>query len=130
MDSTRPIPFNAAVAYGIKPLQTRRVATGALITPPLSAPVAATRAVTAAQTAATNAASRAPDRATTCAPSRVANLVSGKVDSAISRGQGFDAPRGAPMPNASGALQMYSRAADRVEVATEATVGRRLDVRG
>ena len=59
----------------------------------------------------------------------LANLVSGKVDSAVSRGQGFDAPRGAPMPNSSGALQMYSRAADRVEVATNATLGRLLDTR-
>jgi hypothetical protein len=33
------------------------------------------------------------------------------------------------MPNSSGALQMYSRAADRVEVATAATLGRLLDTR-
>jgi hypothetical protein len=33
------------------------------------------------------------------------------------------------MPNSSGALQMYSRAADRVEVATNATLGRLLDTR-
>jgi hypothetical protein len=60
--------------------------------------------------------------------SAAANLVSGKVDSPVSRGQGFDAPR-APMPNTSGALQMYSRAADRVEVATAAHLGRILDTR-
>ena len=60
--------------------------------------------------------------------SAAANLVSGKVDSPVSRGQGFDAPR-APMPNTAGALQMYSRAADRVEVATAAHLGRILDTR-
>jgi len=60
--------------------------------------------------------------------SAAANLVSGRVDSPVSRGQGFDAPR-APMPNTSGALQMYSRAADRVEVATAAHLGRILDTR-
>ncbi len=101
MDSTRPIPFQAAVAYGMKP--------GAQVRP------ASPRASASIQ----------PPVATTSA---AAKLVSGKVDSPVSRGQGFDAPR-APMPNASGALQMYSRAADRVEVATAAQLGRILDTR-
>ena len=101
MDSTRPIPFHAAVAYGMKPgAQFRRGNQPAGAT--IQAPVAK--------------------------PSTAAKLVSGKVDSPVSRGQGFDAPR-APMPNASGALQMYSRAADRVEVATAAQLGRILDTR-
>ncbi|MEY4119328.1 MAG: hypothetical protein RLZZ116_2656 [Planctomycetota bacterium] len=101
MDSTRPIPFQAAVAYGLKTgAQLRRAnqPAGATIQPPITKASAA------------------------------AKLVSGKVDSPVSRGQGFDAPR-APMPNSSGALQMYSRAADRVEVATAAHLGRILDTR-
>lgn len=101
MDSTRPIPFQAAVAYGMKPgtqLRTAVQRAGSTIQPPIAK------------------------------ASPAAKLVSGKVDSPVARGQGFDAPR-APMPNASGALQMYSRAADRVEVATAAHLGRILDTR-
>jgi len=101
MDSTRPIPFQAAVAYGMKSGGHPRLAI--------------TRATATIQPAVAKA-------------SGAAKLVSGKVDSPVSRGQGFDAPR-APMPNASGALQMYSRAADRVEVATAAHLGRILDTR-
>jgi len=101
MDSTRPIPFQAAVAYGMKP--------GAQLRP-------------------ANPRASATIRPPVATVSGAAKLVSGKVDSPVSRGQGFDAPR-APMPNASGALQMYSRAADRVEVATAAHLGRILDTR-
>jgi len=105
MDSTRPIPFQAAVAYGMKPgaqIRPASVRAGSPIQPPV--PPAGAKG------------------------SPAAKLVSGKVDSPVSRGQGFDGPR-APMPNASGALQMYSRAADRVEVATAAHLGRILDTR-
>lgn len=108
MDSTRPIPFKAAaasVAYGKKPTQATARA-GAAIKPPASG-------------------GSAPNGAS----GTVSKLVSGRVDSPVSRGQGFDAPRGAPMPNASGSLQMYTRAADRVEVATAAHLGRILDTR-
>ena len=107
MDSTRPIPFQAAAAYGMKPKQpAARV--GSPITPPAARPSNTT--------------------------DRVSALVSGKVDSPVGRGQGFDAPqdarRQAALSAATGALQMYSRAADRVEVATAAHLGRILDTRG
>jgi hypothetical protein len=121
MDSTRPIPFQAAVAYGMKPTQANRTSNNSISgnssgRTPTGQPV----------TSSPGAVIRPP--APRAAPA-LTNLVSGKVDSAVSRGQGFDAPRGAPMPNSSGALQMYSRAADRVEVATAATLGRLLDTR-
>jgi hypothetical protein len=98
MDSTRPIPFQAAVAYGMKLKQA-----AARPAPTIQPPVAKTSAAAA--------------------------LVSGRVDSGLSRGDGFDPARGAPMPRAAGTLQMYSRAADRVEVATAAQLGRVLDTR-
>ncbi len=127
MDSTRPIPFQAAVAYGMKPTQANRTSNNSISgnssgRTPTGQPVTASPGAVIRPPASRNG--NAP-RATPA----LANLVSGKVDSAVSRGQGFDAPRGAPMPNSSGALQMYSRAADRVEVATAATLGRLLDTR-
>jgi hypothetical protein len=127
MDSTRPIPFQAAVAYGMKPTQANRTSNNSISgnssgRTPTGQPVTSSPGAVIRPPASRNG--NAP-RATPA----LANLVSGKVDSAVSRGQGFDAPRGAPMPNSSGALQMYSRAADRVEVATNATLGRLLDTR-
>ncbi|MFM2164521.1 MAG: hypothetical protein RL325_958 [Planctomycetota bacterium] len=97
MDSPRIIPFHAAAAYGIKPKQPAPRA-GAPIAPPV----------------AHKQDGRSP----------LPGLVSGKVDSPVSRGQGFETPL-AP----SGSLQMYTRAADRVEVATAARLGRILDTR-
>ena len=121
MDSTRPIPFQAAVAYGMKPTQANRTSNNSI-----SGNSSGRTPTGQAVTSSPGAVIRPP--APRAAPA-LTNLVSGKVDSAVSRGQGFDAPRGAPMPNSSGALQMYSRAADRVEVATNATLGRLLDTR-
>jgi len=121
MDSTRPIPFQAAVAYGMKPTQANRTSNNSI-----SGNSSGRTPTGQAVTSSLGAVIRPP--APRAAPA-LTNLVSGKVDSAVSRGQGFDAPRGAPMPNSSGALQMYSRAADRVEVATNATLGRLLDTR-
>lgn len=102
MDSTRPIPFQAAAAYGMKPKQAAPRFNGS-ISATIQPPVAK--------------------------QSSASSLVSGRVASPVARGQGFDAPRGAPMPNANGNLQMYTRAADRVEVATAAHLGRILDTR-
>jgi len=126
MDSTRPIPFQAAVAYGMKPTQANRTSNNSISgnssgRTPTGQPVTSSPGAVIRPPA-----SRAAPALTNPA---LTNLVSGKVDSAVSRGQGFDAPRGAPMPNSSGALQIYSRAADRVEVATNATLGRLLDTR-
>ncbi len=131
MDSTRPIPFQAAVAYGMKPTQANRTSNNS-ISGNSSGRTPTGQAVTSSPGAVIRPpAPRAAPALTNPALTNPAltNLVSGKVDSAVSRGQGFDAPRGAPMPNSSGALQMYSRAADRVEVATAATLGRLLDTR-
>ena len=72
---------------------------------------------------------------------RPAELVAGKVDSPVSRGEGFDQPsaplaggrnaqvRVAPASPAA-SFAMYSRAADRIEVATAVSLGRALDARG
>jgi hypothetical protein len=97
MDSPRIISFQAAAAYGIKPKATA---------PRLGAPIAA------------------PISRSSEARNPFPGLVSGKVDSPVARGQGFDAPL-AP----TGSLQMYTRAADRVEVATAARLGRIVDTR-
>lgn len=127
MDSTRPIPFQAAVAYGMKPTQANRTSNNS-ISGNSSGRTPTGQAVTSSPGAVIRPPASRNENAPRATPA-LANLVSGKVDSAVSRGQGFDAPRGAPMPNSSGALQMYSRAADRVEVATAATLGRLLDTR-
>lgn len=64
-------------------------------------------------------------------------LVAGAVDSPVGAGRGFDAPAPARPGLATGrsgaspaAFAMYTRAADRLEVATDVAVGRALDVRG
>ena len=66
----------------------------------------------------------------------VVTLVAGQVDSPVSQGEGFDQPVTSPRSNATpagnlatGNFAMYSRAADRVEVATAVTLGRSLDAR-
>jgi hypothetical protein len=66
----------------------------------------------------------------------LAAMVAGQVDSPIARGEGFEAPPAttslptttAPRAAVS-AYAMYTRAADRVEVATGLTVGRTIDAR-
>jgi len=65
----------------------------------------------------------------------LASMVAGQVDSPVARGAGFDAPAAATAastarPTAPAAYAMYTRAADRVEVATGLSVGRTLDARG
>ncbi len=65
----------------------------------------------------------------------LAAMVAGQVDSPVARGTGFDAPAAmtatpASRPTAPAAYAMYTRAADRVEVATGLSVGRTLDARG
>jgi hypothetical protein len=66
----------------------------------------------------------------------VVTLVAGQVDSPVNQGEGFDQPATSPRSNANpagnfspGSFSMYSRAADRVEVATAVTLGRSLDAR-
>ena len=68
-------------------------------------------------------------------PEQIEQLIAGQVDSPVSRGQGFDEPpqRGpasAAGRGAAGAYAMYTRSADRVEVATSVAVGRSIDARG
>jgi hypothetical protein len=113
MESRGPIPFNAAVAYGMKPNSATR-ATQARAGSTIKAPFA--RADVGEQVAVS-----------------LSNLVSGKVDSPVSRGEGFDAPRtaatGQPAKNPAASMQMYSRAADRIEVATAVSLGRTIDTR-
>jgi hypothetical protein len=73
----------------------------------------------------------------------LAAMVAGQVDSPVSRGEGFEAPQplpqtalssrsdvGQPPRSAVGAYAMYTRAADRIEVATGLTLGRTVDARG
>ncbi len=64
----------------------------------------------------------------------VAKLVAGAVDSPVSRGQGFDsAPSAQPAAQRatpSGNFALYTRAADRLEVATSVALGRTFDARG
>jgi hypothetical protein len=69
-------------------------------------------------------------------PEQIEQLIAGQVDSPVSRGQGFDEPPPRRTPatagsgGAAGAYAMYTRSADRVEVATSVALGRSLDARG
>ncbi len=65
----------------------------------------------------------------------LASMVAGQVDSPVARGVGFDAPAAATAAptaraTAPNAYAMYTRAADRIEVATGLSVGRTIDARG
>jgi hypothetical protein len=64
-------------------------------------------------------------------PEPIEQLIAGQVDSPVSRGEGFAEPPARPAnAPARSAYAMYTRAADRVEVATSIAVGRSLDARG
>jgi hypothetical protein len=71
-------------------------------------------------------------------PSRVdrfepAELLGGKVRSAINRGVGFDGDHDiatAATKNSTGALPLYSRSAEQVEAATRIALGRNIDITG
>lgn len=60
---------------------------------------------------------------------RIEKLVAGQVESPVNRGEGFDAAPGTPAA-APATLQLYTRPADRVEVATQAAIGRSVDLSG
>lgn len=62
---------------------------------------------------------------------RLDAMVSGTVESPIGRGEGFDAPPAAATTRAPGSdrFQMYTRAADRIEVSTKIALGTQIDTR-
>jgi hypothetical protein len=124
MDSTRLIPFHAAAAYGMKPLRSP-----APTTQPAFTGTAAFRTPATAVSFRSGDTIQPPVQPAGARASAATKLVGGKVQSPVSRGQGFDAPGRSAVPNPTGSLQMYSRAADRVEVATAAHLGRMLDTR-
>lgn len=63
----------------------------------------------------------------------IEQLVAGQVDSPVARGEGFEPQQARPATArsgaATGAYAMYSRSADRVEVATSVALGRSIDAR-
>jgi hypothetical protein len=69
-------------------------------------------------------------------PNLKPGLIAGAVDSAVGRGSGFDeANANSSLSSRSssaqaGAFAMYTRAADRVEVATSVMLGASIDARG
>lgn len=117
------IPNHVARAYGVNPTRPQRVAPAA----PANAPAPAQAPV--ARTAPTLVeAGRAPQRTDAIAKvdqaadaARVGRLFAGRVAGGVQ----FDADG---QSRASGAMQMYSRAADLVEVAVG--VGRTIDLHG
>ncbi len=123
MDAPRPIPFQAAAAraagaYGLRqgaPATPKgRVEDGRIVAP---------------------FENRGPATRTDHVELSLGTLVSGRVESPIGRGEGFDQPapaRMAPAPvrlSSNGSFSMYTRAADRLEVATSVALGRSLDLK-
>jgi len=133
MDLQGPIPFRAAQAYGMRPNSPARAAavTGSGANP--NSPPSASR--TPDGTIEPPFAERRDHVSVT-----LASLVSGKVESPVGRGAGFEQPaptisaqssRSSVGPVAApGAYAMYTRAADRVEAATAVSICRTLDARG
>ena len=60
---------------------------------------------------------------------RIEKLVAGQVSSPVNRGEGFD-PAQPASPDPGATLQLYSRPADRVAAATQAALGRSVDLNG
>lgn len=110
----RPIPFHAAQAYGIRPNGSARPG-GAGQTP-------ATGAIVPPRTAGAERVDRIS--------ASLSNLVSGSVNSPVSQGVGFEQPTAPRGGTSDGRMQLYTRAADRIEVATDVAIGRTLDTRG
>jgi hypothetical protein len=143
MDSPSPLNFRAAqaaAAYGGRP--PLRAQTGQ---PGLNsgANASASRASEATAIRAADGSIKPPHaRQVDAQPMRIgrhqdalspslAAMVAGQVESPVARGEGFESPRAlAPSTGAHAAYAMYTRAADRIEVATSVTVGRSLDARG
>ncbi len=123
MDSPSPLSFRAAQAYGLPNARapitqqtTGRIERGRIVPPFNPAAAAATAAETEAAT-----------RRDTV------SLIAGQVNSPLMRGEGFDQSSTASSTtsrNPGGNFAMYSRAADRIEVATKVTLGKSLDARG
>jgi hypothetical protein len=117
MNVRGPIPFNAAAAYGLEKTGPTRPATSL----PGNTPTIRPDVVDLVDTKS--------------APStELKSLIAGVVRSDINRGVGFDGdpasatpPR--PEPPQAGGLHLYSRDADRLEVATRVELGRHLDLK-
>ncbi|MSR40777.1 MAG: hypothetical protein EXS10_02615 [Phycisphaerales bacterium] len=108
---TGPIPFHIAKAYGVK----------AAVDPSrVGKPV-----TTAGQVDAGVVRPAFPqDQFAT----RLDSMVGGTVESPIGRGEGFDAPAAATTrAPGSDRFQMYTRAADSIEVSTKISLGRQID---
>jgi hypothetical protein len=118
MDSTRPIPFQAAVAYGMK-LRQANAPQQNVIKPPVAGTSPAAK-LAAARVDTRPANGRAPDRAS------FGDL---GLDGPTPGSAAPSGLRGGASPNPTGSLQMYTRAADRMEVATAVRLGRMVDVR-
>jgi hypothetical protein len=117
MNVRGPIPFNAAAAYGVG---LARPATSL----PGNTPTIRPEIVDLVDTVHTKSGPTPELR----------ELVAGVVRSDINRGLGFDGdpasatpPR--PEPPHAGGLHLYSRNADRLEVATRVELGRNLDLK-
>ncbi|MFZ9882048.1 MAG: hypothetical protein ACO3QC_11670 [Phycisphaerales bacterium] len=132
MDARGPIPFNAAQAYGLRPSQNARASAprgrveNGFVVPP-SLPNTGARAERVAERVTLGSVGPA---AAPRGSSPVQQLVSGRVESPVGRGEGFDQPAAREAAPAGAPMQMYTRSADRVEVATSVATGRSLDVRG
>lgn len=105
MDSLRPIPFRTAAAASAAAAAYGIKAKPIAPPPPVDAP-----------------------RPRADARSGADRLVAARVDAPIDGRGGFDAPKPSRTAH-SGNLQMYTRAADRMEVATAVQVGRVLDTK-
>jgi hypothetical protein len=120
MNVRGPIPFNAAAAYGVGLARPTRPATSL----PGNTPTIRPEIVDLVDTVHTKSGPTPELR----------ELVAGVVRSDINRGLGFDGdpasatpPR--PEPPHAGGLHLYSRNADRLEVATRVELGRNLDLK-
>jgi hypothetical protein len=145
MSTTGPISFRAAQAYGLRPDANNRsnaggressAARGSQIVPPYSAVASESASTSAAKASANVRADHLSISLAKLVPNLKPGLIAGAVDSAVGRGSGFDeASANSSLSSRTssaqaGAFAMYTRAADRVEVATSVMLGASIDARG
>jgi hypothetical protein len=145
MSTTGPISFRAAQAYGLRPDANNRstaggressAARGSQIVPPYSAVASESASTSVAKAGANVRADHLSISLAKLVPNLKPGLIAGAVDSAVGRGSGFDEANANSSLSSrtssaqAGAFAMYTRAADRVEVATSVMLGASIDARG
>ena len=136
MSTTGPISFRAAQAYGLRPDANNRSNAGGRESSAARGVASESGSTSVAKASANVRADHLSISLAKLVPNLKPGLIAGAVDSAVGRGSGFDeASANSSLSSRTssaqaGAFAMYTRAADRVEVATSVMLGASIDAHG